>query len=146
MEEAVLALKFNSSRVSAGTNDPVTFTCEVIGGFAPYNYYWDFGDGNTSVEKAPSHAYKSSGTYTIMLRVTDDKGYTNTLTRDAYITIVSSWKPGNIAHNAWSGLGTFGRGLVNFLIWIGIFSFVWVPVGLIIWYFGFHRRHKNRNN
>jgi PKD repeat protein len=143
MEEAVLALKFNAARVSAGTNEEVAFTCDVIGGFAPYNYYWDFGDGNTSVERAPSHNYKSAGSYTVMLRVTDDKGYTNTLAREAYINIVGSWKPYNVAHNAWSGLGIFARGLVNFLIWIGIFSFVWVPIGAAVWFFVFYKRRKN---
>jgi chitodextrinase len=142
MEEAVLALKLSANKVSAGSNEAISFTCQVIGGFAPYNYHWDFGDGQTSVEVAPTHSYKEAGSYTVVLTVTDDKGYTNTLNRAAYINIISSWKPGNVAQNAWHGVGTFGKGLVNFLIWFGIFSFVWVPVGVVVWYFAYYRRHK----
>jgi hypothetical protein len=145
LEEAVLALKFNASRVSAGTVEEIKFTSEVIGGFAPYNYSWDFGDGQTSTEASPGHAYKEAGTYTVVLKVTDDKGYTNSLARAGYINIISSWKPGNVAHNAWNGFITFGKGLVNFFIWIGIFSFVWIPVGAVVWYFAFYRRHKKHN-
>jgi PKD repeat protein len=142
MEEAVLALKFNAAKISSGTNETVSFTCEVIGGFAPYNYYWDFGDGNTSVEQSPGHAYKEAGSYTVGLKVTDDKGYTNTLIRESYINVVNSWKPGSVAHNAWNGLTVFGKGLINFLIWIGIFSFVWIPIGAVVWYFAFFRHRK----
>jgi hypothetical protein len=145
MEEAVLAVKFTAEQVSAGSNEEVAFTSEVIGGFAPYNYKWDFGDGQTSVEKDPRHAYKNPGTYTVSLTVSDDKGYTNNLTRSGYISIVESWKPSGVAHDAWSGFLTFGRGFVNFLIWFGIFAFVWVPVGVIIWYFAFYRRKKRMN-
>ena len=31
------------------------------------NYYWDFGDGNTSTDVNPSHTYASNGTYTVNL-------------------------------------------------------------------------------
>jgi len=144
MQEAVLALKFNAEKVSAGTDEEIKFTSEVIGGFAPYNYVWDFGDGNTSTEKDPSHSYKSAGTYSVGLKVTDDKGYTNVLSRSSYINIISSWKPGNTAHDAWSGFTSFGKGLVSVLIWLGIFSPVWIVIGLIVWYFAFYRRRKNR--
>jgi PKD repeat protein len=142
LEEAVLALKFSADKVSAATEEAIKFTSEVIGGFAPYNYSWDFGDGKSSTEATPSHSFKEAGIYPVTLKVTDDKGYTNTLARQGYISIVSSWKPGSVAHNAWGGFVTFGKGLVNFLIWVGIFSPIWIVIGLAIWYFGFHRRHK----
>ena len=38
------------------------------------SYNWDFGDGTTSNEQNPAHVYKKQGTYTVTLRVTDDKG------------------------------------------------------------------------
>jgi hypothetical protein len=145
LEEAVLALKFSADKVSASTEEEIKFTSEVIGGFAPYNYSWDFGDGKTSTEASPSHSFKEAGIYSVSLKVTDDKGYTNTLARQGYIGIVSSWKPGSVAHNAWGGFITFGKGLVNFLIWVGIFSPIWIVIGLAIWYFGFHRRNKRLN-
>jgi gliding motility-associated-like protein len=33
------------------------------------NYYWEFGDGNTSTELTPTHTYKEAGTYTLKLTV-----------------------------------------------------------------------------
>ncbi len=35
---------------------------------------WEFGDGQTSGDRDPSHDYAASGTYTVRLRVTDDDG------------------------------------------------------------------------
>lgn len=44
------------------------------------SYLWDFGDGNSSTQANPSHAYTSNGTYTIQLIVTDVNGCTDTAT------------------------------------------------------------------
>ncbi len=38
------------------------------------NYTWDFGDGNISHEKNPTHKYENNGLYLIRLRVIDDDG------------------------------------------------------------------------
>ena len=38
------------------------------------SYAWDFGDGGTSSDSAPSHAYPQGGDYTATLTVTDDRG------------------------------------------------------------------------
>jgi PKD repeat protein len=40
----------------------------------PLSYAWDFGDGSTGTGVSPSHAYASDGSYTVTLRVTDNKG------------------------------------------------------------------------
>ena len=37
-------------------------------------YAWDFGDGQTSTDAAPSHMYAAAGTYTATLTVTDNLG------------------------------------------------------------------------
>lgn len=42
---------------------------------------WDFGDGQTSTEGAPTHAYASAGQYTVTLTVTDDRGAQSTATQ-----------------------------------------------------------------
>ena len=34
-------------------------------------YFWDFGDGNTSIEQNPSHTYTDLGPYTVSLTVLD---------------------------------------------------------------------------
>ncbi|MDH7505022.1 MAG: PKD domain-containing protein [Candidatus Acetothermia bacterium] len=38
---------------------------------------WDFGDGATAEVQSPSHRYAKSGTYTVTLSVTDDRGGTD---------------------------------------------------------------------
>jgi PKD repeat protein len=37
-------------------------------------YAWDFGNGSTSTEAAPTHTYDTAGTWTVRLTVTDDQG------------------------------------------------------------------------
>ena len=38
---------------------------------SPLNYFWNFGDGNTSVSENPIHSYSSTGPYAVNLIVTD---------------------------------------------------------------------------
>lgn len=38
------------------------------------SYFWDFGDGATSTEQNPNHAYEMPGTYTVCLTVTNECG------------------------------------------------------------------------
>lgn len=47
--------------------------------------HWDFGDGTTSTEANPLHAFPAAGTYAVKLTVTDDKGATGTKT--SYVTV-----------------------------------------------------------
>lgn len=55
--------------------DPTHFTSLAYGqGAIISNYFWDFGDGNTSPMEDPVHTYGSPGTYTVTLIVTDDHG------------------------------------------------------------------------
>ena len=53
-------------------NNPVTF--DGSGSFdaeGSITYFWEFGDGNSSTQKNPSHTYTSDGTFGITLTVTD---------------------------------------------------------------------------
>jgi hypothetical protein len=122
--------------------EEVVFVAEIIGGFAPYTYEWDFGDGNTSTKDIPSHTYSSAGDYTVSLTVTDDRGNTDTEIRDDYIHVQSGWSAGNIAKNALKGLRTFGQVLADVFIWVGIFSPVIIVVGVVIYLV--RRRIKRR--
>ncbi len=76
---------------SASTNAPtagdtVTFTGSSTGGVSPIGYAWNFGDGATSTDQNPTHAYATPGTYTVTLKVTDPTGATSTTT----LTVVVS--------------------------------------------------------
>lgn len=42
------------------------------------SWYWDFGDGTTSTQQNPSHAYSSLGKYYVTLKATNSAGYTST--------------------------------------------------------------------
>jgi len=44
--------------------EPVNFANTSIGGST---FNWDFGDGNTSTQASPSHAYTSTGNFTVQL-------------------------------------------------------------------------------
>ena len=51
------------------------------------SYYWDFGDGHSSVEKDPIHVYYEDGEYDINFIVTDVNGCKDTLTYENYIHV-----------------------------------------------------------
>ena len=47
---------------------------------------WKFGDGKTSSEASPVHAYAAAGKYTVVLTVTDDSGKTGTAQQEVTVT------------------------------------------------------------
>ncbi len=55
------------------TFQPISFNnlSNDNGGSALVNYFWDFGDGNTSSLFEPTHAYDTPGTYNVTLMVTN---------------------------------------------------------------------------
>ncbi len=52
-------------------------------------YLWDFGDGTTSADAAPSHTYNTQGTYTIKLTITTSSGCTETQTMSSAVKVGS---------------------------------------------------------
>ncbi len=52
-------------------------------------YLWDFGDGSTSEEASPTHEYSESGTYTVTVTVTDQRGAVSTDTLEVQVTEAS---------------------------------------------------------
>ena len=143
LEQARLDVNFTADKRTVKEGQKVQFTIrQIAGGFPPYSYEWDFGDANTSTDKASTHAYKTAGSYTVSLKVTDDRGNTDTKTRHDYITVLPGWSAGIIASGAWNGLVTFGHVLVNILIWVGIFSPVWIVIGVIVYFAWWRRRRK----
>jgi len=52
-------------------DEEIQFYGTAIGGKPPYQYLWDFGNGNTSTVKDPVYTYGEPGVYTVNLTVTD---------------------------------------------------------------------------
>lgn len=53
------------------------FTAEFIDSSlsdAPLTYFWDFGDGNTSIESDPVHVYENAGVYDVSLSISTNEG------------------------------------------------------------------------
>ncbi len=45
------------------------------------NTHWDFGDGDSSILEEPTHKYVNSGTYHVVLTITDSHGATSSYTK-----------------------------------------------------------------
>lgn len=87
----------DTSEFALTTTEPVT---SVI---------WNFGDGNTSTLRNPTHVYTRSGTYTVSVLATSATG-TSTKTRDITISpIPTATQPQDIL-----ACGTNNDGLFNF--------------------------------
>ena len=87
------------------------FTAEPVSGMAPLSvqftdqskgeiigWAWDFGDGVTSVEQHPNHAYAETGTYTVSLTVFNAAG-SNTESKVNFVTIypiIEEWYPEDV--------------------------------------------------
>jgi PKD repeat protein len=144
LEQAKLDIEFTANKTRIEEGEEIIFYVDLAGGFPPYSYQWDFGDGSNSNASNPVHKYKSSSDYTVSLTVTDDKGSTDTEIREDYVSVLSGWDAGNIVSSAWNGLKTFGQVLLNALIWVAIFSPVWLAIlGFIYW---LRRRRKRKSS
>jgi PKD repeat protein len=51
----------------------------------PVTLSWDFGDGTTSSDGAPTHAFAGAGTYSVVLTATDSHGAATTVTHDVTV-------------------------------------------------------------
>lgn len=70
--EATLVADFTASQTVVTANDPVSFSdaSTILTGAAPISHWhWEFGDGTTSDEQNPVHAYTDRGRYTVQLEV-----------------------------------------------------------------------------
>lgn len=73
------------------TTQIVPSTITFIDGSArePESWYWDFGDGDTSIEQNPVHTYLTAGTFTVSLTVTNYDG-TTTVTHPVTVSAQSA--------------------------------------------------------
>jgi PKD repeat protein len=75
---------YQNPSVSFTTNSPVcdgnyiAFIDGTIEGAPSYTYNWSFGDGSSSKNQSPMHAYPGPGIYNVTLNVTDSNGCSDT--------------------------------------------------------------------
>jgi PKD repeat protein len=70
-----IQVEIDDSNLFACADEPYQFT--AISADAVF-WFWDFGDGNTSTEQNPQHAYATSGAYFVTLTGTSMNGCSNT--------------------------------------------------------------------
>ncbi len=87
--------------INVGINNSADFTIDTNAGCAPLmvqftnnnltavNYFWNFGDGNTSVSASPSHNYLAGGNYNVSLMVSDAMGCSDTVIKQNLIHVGS---------------------------------------------------------
>ena len=101
--------KFNCTRVGPGSGEQwplidAHFFASTRTGYAPFtvqftdmsrsegnitSWLWDFGDGNMSDERNPTHTYDSLGTYNVSIETTSTTGAKTRETKTEYISVLS---------------------------------------------------------
>lgn len=83
-----LRANFTFSPQAPVVNEPIQFTdttpAPPAGELVAWS--WDFGDGATSNERNPTHAYAEPGTYSVRLNVMDSFGQTDEITKQVTVT------------------------------------------------------------
>ncbi|MBM6402077.1 PKD domain-containing protein [Phycicoccus sp. MQZ13P-5] len=70
------------------------------------SYAWTFGDGGTATTASPTHEYAESGTYSVGLTVTDNRGGTGTTTKSVTVTVPTPTNPLSFVGAASSAAGS----------------------------------------
>ncbi len=88
-----LSVDFISDAPEAGSAPlMVGFNSTVTGGFPPFTYFWEFGDGYTSSDPNPFHEYMSSGQYTVILTLNDNYGVV-TVAKENHVFVCNQPEP-----------------------------------------------------
>lgn len=74
---------FTAPPVCLGSN--TSFTDQSVSNPAITTWQWIFGDGATSGLASPTHAYADSGTYNVLLTITNAAGCTSTVTQPVVV-------------------------------------------------------------
>jgi photosystem II stability/assembly factor-like uncharacterized protein len=71
-----IAIPDNLAIMAPGAAESATAVAfgSSVGAPAGLKYQWDFGDGSTSTEAAPSHSFARGGDYDVVLKVTNEAG------------------------------------------------------------------------
>ncbi|MEA3496474.1 MAG: PKD domain-containing protein, partial [Bacteroidota bacterium] len=100
-QDPVCSTKYDSIFVQIGDIPIAKFGADVITGEVPFvvnfydsstiafnaisQYFWDFGDGNSSIVQSPIYTYQNVGNYDVMLKVISELGCADSLTKIAFI-------------------------------------------------------------
>ena len=82
--------RFNVYPIAPVVGDQVEFRNRSL--YEPETFLWNFGDGNTSEEENPSHAYDTPGIYTVSLTVSNELGE-NTKVKEEHVQVFESSCP-----------------------------------------------------
>jgi hypothetical protein len=88
-------------------------------GQPPYQYHWDFGDGDSSTLNNPTHSYDQAGDYTYTFTVTDQGG--DSVSETGSITISSE---GGSSDGG-------GSGSNNMIIFLAVLAII-IIVGIVV--------------
>ncbi len=66
-----------------------TFTASASGGTPPYNFGWDFGDGNIGTSSSFPHTYTTAGNRTVTLSISDKASPPNQVTKTIQVNVVN---------------------------------------------------------
>lgn len=83
------AVSFNANTTRGCFPLRVQFSDLSTGGLGNTNvsWLWDFGNGTTSTQQNPSAIYTTAGSFSVTLKVTNDKGCSKTFSRANYIVV-----------------------------------------------------------
>lgn len=86
---ALPAVDFSATPLETLALDAVQFSdLSNPGSGTISSWLWEFGDGTTSTQQNPQHAYQSEGYYSVSLTVTNSFNATEALTRPDYIHVL----------------------------------------------------------
>ena len=85
--EGVLGVDFTVDE-NVGCEDNYIATFEELASSNVTDWFWDFGDGNTSTLANPSHNYSYSGFYDVTLMVSNQGNCIQQLTKQQYIEVL----------------------------------------------------------
>jgi len=84
-----LSARFILAPVPAHISASIVFDAAATGGFAPYRFFWSFGDGVTSSGSSTNHSYGSPGQYNVKLKVVDLMNRTFTTSQTVAVIVQS---------------------------------------------------------
>ncbi len=91
-DDPIANFSVNETEVNINFNVQFSFTGRDELGYLT-EYYWDFGDGSTSLEMNPFHRYLEAGTFSVSLTIVDVGGRSHTEIKVDYIIVNENLVP-----------------------------------------------------